>query len=222
MAANRSNTKKTSYRKTGPSPRSGGNRNPDRSYKVRLEVLVMTAALCLLIGYVGRPLIEGDGSGERRAQTPLFQPVNPGQGTSGAQSTGFFASLLAAVERTPNSAAAWTNLGNAYFDSDQYEPAIDAYKRSIEIEPLDPNVITDMGIMYRRIGRPDEALQAFSEASRIDPSHQMSRFNAGIVLLYDKRDRSGALQAWQELARMNPSFVAPDGSLITELVDSLR
>ena len=50
----------------------------------------------------------------------------------------------------PDDEAIWREFGNAYFDRDQYPEAIDAYRRSLEIDPGNANVWTDMGIMYRK------------------------------------------------------------------------
>ena len=48
--------------------------------------------------------------------------------------------LEPATGDSPESAASWTALGNAYFDSDQYSEAIDAYTRSLDIDSSNPNV----------------------------------------------------------------------------------
>ncbi len=61
-----------------------------------------------------------------------------------------------------------------------------------------------MGIMYRKSGQFDKAVEAFRQAARDDPKHLNSRFNLGIVLKYDKNDFPGAIQAWEEFLKLNP------------------
>jgi tetratricopeptide (TPR) repeat protein len=78
-----------------------------------------------------------------------------------------------------------------------------------------------MGIMYRRIGQARKAIENFDEAIRINPSHQMSRFNKGIVLLHDLNDRAGARQAWEKLFEMNPDFQAQGGQSLRQLLNGL-
>ena len=110
------------------------------------------------------------------------------------------------------------NLGNAYFDTGDHEKAITAYKKALDMEPENADVWTDLGVMYRRSGNPTEAVRAFNKAIQINPRHQQSRFNKGIVLMYDLKDRKGALQAWQELVNINPEARAPNGQLVKELL----
>jgi tetratricopeptide (TPR) repeat protein len=136
--------------------------------------------------------------------------------------SGYIEILEERVSENPDDQDLWTELGNAYFDSDRYLEAIDAYRRSLELDSGNANVWTDMGIMYRRIGEYPQALSAFERAVREDPAHQMSRFNRGIVLYYDMEDTIGAFQSWDELAKLNPNFRTPDGRTIVEMLRDLR
>jgi len=76
--------------------------------------------------------------------------------------------------------------------------------------------------MYRRAGKPLEAVKAFQEAVRIDPEHEIARFNMGIVLLHDLNDREGSLRAWEELVHVNPSAKAPGGQSLKEFIERLK
>jgi tetratricopeptide (TPR) repeat protein len=134
----------------------------------------------------------------------------------------YIEALQKRASENPDDQYIWTELGNAYFDSDQYLKSIDAYQRSLEIDPSNANVWTDMGIMYRRIGEYSKALEAFDRAMSENPSHQMSRFNKGIVLFYDLEDRIGAFQSWDQLAKTNPNFRTPDGRTIVQMMRDLR
>jgi len=133
---------------------------------------------------------------------------------------------IAALERQtqaePGNAKAWTELGNAYFDSNQYEKSISAYRKSLELDPGNPNVWTDMGVMYRRSGKPEEAIKAFDQAIAADPKHEVSRMNKGIVMLHDLNDFSGAIQAWEGLLEVNPIAMAPNGVSIDQMVTQLK
>ena len=76
--------------------------------------------------------------------------------------------------------------------------------------------------MYRRIGEPRKVIYAFDRAVAEDPSHQMSRFNRGIVLFYDLDDRVEAFQSWDELVKLNPNFRTPTGQTIVQMMTGLR
>jgi hypothetical protein len=55
---------------------------------------------------------------------------------------------------------------------------------------------------------------------KIDPRHEISRFNKGIVLMHDLQDQKGALQAWEELVKINPIAKAPLIPLPRRLTDN--
>ncbi len=115
--------------------------------------------------------------------------------------------LLDKTRLNPDQAEAWTQLGNYYFDINQYLKSIEAYKRSVELKPDDPEVMTDLGIMYRRVGEPEKAAELFRKVTQIDPRHAQSLFNLGIVLQNDLKDLSGAIEAWEKYLRIAPDNV---------------
>ncbi|NTW92148.1 MAG: tetratricopeptide repeat protein, partial [Methanoregulaceae archaeon] len=72
-------------------------------------------------------------------------------------------------------------------------------------KPDNPDVRTDMGIMYRKLGQFDKALEEFKKAAQTDPKHVNSRYNIGLVLLHDKQDMKGAINAWEEYLKVDPN-----------------
>jgi len=109
------------------------------------------------------------------------------------------------VKKDPKNLPAWVELGNLYFDTDQPKEAIEAYSRYLAVKPDNPDVRTDMGIMYRRLGQFDRALEEFRKAAQSDPKHVNSRYNIGLVLLHDKQDIQGAVKAWEEFLKVDPN-----------------
>ena len=76
--------------------------------------------------------------------------------------------------------------------------------------------------MYRRSGNPQEAIRSFDKAAEVDPKHEISRMNKGIVLLHDLNDMDGAIRAWEELLKVNPVAMAPTGRSIDEMVQQMK
>ncbi len=113
--------------------------------------------------------------------------------------------LEAAARNAPQNAQALIALGNFYFDANQYPKAIDAYLRALAVDPKNPDVRTDLGTMYRAVNDYDKAIQQFREAARLDPTHKNSRFNLGVVLQNDKKDIAGAIAAWENFLKVDPS-----------------
>lgn len=114
------------------------------------------------------------------------------------------ATLEGIVAREPDNRNAWVQLGNNFFGSDQPIKAIEAYERALELGPDDPNVITDQGTMFRRVGWYDRAVANFQRAAELDPNHVQSRYNMGVVYRYDLQDFPRAIQAWESFLALNP------------------
>ncbi|MBA3010083.1 MAG: tetratricopeptide repeat protein [Proteobacteria bacterium] len=126
--------------------------------------------------------------------------------------------LLAQIANSPNDVSTWTQLGHAYYDTEQFAKAIDVYIKSLSLKPDNPDVLTDLGIMYRRSNQPDMAIESFDKAIRIDPKHESSRFNKGIVLMNDLKEREKALETWEKLLEINPIFMSSKDQSLDQLI----
>jgi tetratricopeptide (TPR) repeat protein len=83
--------------------------------------------------------------------------------------------------------------------------AIDAYAKALELDANDPNLLTDQGVMYRRVGWYDKAITNFKKANELNANHQQSLYNLGIVYRYDLEDFASAIDAWTRFLALNPS-----------------
>ncbi len=197
----------------------------DNDY-VKKELMLVVALIALVIGFLGGIFYSAFQEGPTGrlptasgpAQAPQQQQSQPGMSNEQARS---ILSLEQEVAINPTNVEAWTQLGHVYFDTNNFTKAIRAYNKSLELSPDNPNVLTDLGVMYRRNGQPDKAIASFDRAMAIAPTHEQSRFNKGIVLRYDLNDREGAIKAWEELLRINPSAMAPNGQPLSEAIKSL-
>ena len=190
----------------------------DAGNYVRKETFLMVTLLALAVGFFGGVVFAVFKS-DSKTPTPSA-PVQ--MGTPAPAGSDRIAALKREAEANPGNANAWTELGNAYFDSNQFEASIGAYRKSLELNPGNPNVWTDMGVMYRRSDKPQEAIKAFEQAIAADPKHEISRMNKGIVLLHDLNDFNGAIEAWEGLLEVNPIAMAPNGISIDQMVTQLK
>ncbi|MDY7002253.1 MAG: tetratricopeptide repeat protein [Thermodesulfobacteriota bacterium] len=150
-------------------------------------------------------------------------PQGMGQPQGGSSRHGAMtAALEEEVSLHPDNVRAWTQLGNAYFDSEMFEKAIRAYKRSLELNPTDANVWTDLGVMYRRSGQPQKAIESFENAILNDGKHEIAWFNKGLVLMHDMEDAQAAVRTWEKLAEINPNAKTPNGQPLKELIEKLK
>jgi cytochrome c-type biogenesis protein CcmH/NrfG len=193
-------------------------KNADAQH-VRKETFWLVTLLALAVGFFGGVMF-----GVFKTDT-VDLPGQPAPSPTQATDSGK-ASMIAALEKetqsNPGNLEAWIELGNSYFDTNQYEKSIGAYRKALEISPDNANVLTDMGVMYRRSGNPQEAISAFDKAIEVDPKHEVSRMNKGIVLLHDLKDTDGAIKAWEGLLEINPVAMAPTGRSVDEMIQQIK
>jgi len=190
---------------------------PDPKNYIRKETALLIGLLALAAGFFGGvffgvyksgPSVKGMPS----ASSPAAEKELQDQ----------IAALERETQQNPSNVAAWVELGNAYFDTDQFEKSIQAYRKALELKPDNADVWTDMGVMQRKAGRPQEAVKAFDQAMTVNPKHEVSRLNKGIVLFHDLQDAAGALRAWEGLLEINPTAMAPGGVSVDQMVQSLK
>jgi len=134
----------------------------------------------------------------------------PAASASAVNYTQQIAMLEGIVAKEAGNRNAWVQLGNAYFDSNQPMKSIKAYDKALELNGNDPNVLTDQGVMFRRIGQFPNAISNFEKAAKIDPQHTQSLMNLGVVYRYDLQDFDKAKKAWERYLKVNPSGPGSD------------
>jgi cytochrome c-type biogenesis protein CcmH/NrfG len=132
------------------------------------------------------------------------------------------ANLEKDVAVNPNDFLLWTQLGNLYYDTNQPDKAIKAYTRSLELHTGNANLLTDLGVMYRSVGQSKKAIEYFDRAIALDPTHQPSRLNKGIVLMYDIQESDRAIAVWEELLRMDPKAMTASGDSVADFVEQVK
>jgi cytochrome c-type biogenesis protein CcmH/NrfG len=111
-------------------------------------------------------------------------------------------------------------LGNLYFDAEQYSEAITWYEAAHALKPSDPNVSTDLGVAYYYTNQPDRAIAQFQKSLTADPKHTKTLLNLGIVKAFGKQDLEGAAQAWEQVIALAPN--TPEGQAAKKALDGLR
>lgn len=157
-------------------------------------------------------------------QTPQMPPGMPGQQGGNPMTSPLMAQAKAMEDqaaKSPNDPVVWAKLGDTYFDAELPDRSVMAYQKSLALKPGQPNVWTDMGVMLRMMNQTQEALKAFEQAASLDPKHEQSRLNIGVVKLFDLKDTPGAIAAWKELLAVNPEAKMPDGKRVADAVKEL-
>lgn len=191
--------------------------NTKQKKPARKDSPIIYIALAFIVGFLSGAAFAVYKMGPETTQTATSQQNNMSD-----QQIQAIAHLEQEVTGNPDKFQAWTQLANLYFDTGQYPKAVKAYEKSLELHSGNANIWTDLGIMYRRTKQPQKAIEAFDKAIVMDPSHIYSRLNKGIVLLYDLNDYDGAINAWENLLKMNPEAKMGNGESVREFVDSIK
>jgi tetratricopeptide (TPR) repeat protein len=201
------------------------NTRKETCHSVSRGAAILGAGLALLVGlYLGFTL---HGLVGGKASAPETQPAAQAPAMPGAPAVNpALADRVKALEKQtqlePANAAAWTELGNLYFDTEQPDKAITAYEKALTLDPKQPDVLTDQGVMYRQVGKFDKALECFNKAIAINPGHIIAQFNKSVVLEHDKHDKAGAIAALKELAAKNPKAVLPGGHTVDQAIQEMQ
>jgi tetratricopeptide (TPR) repeat protein len=127
--------------------------------------------------------------------------------------------LQLAAKQSPRSAAAWTNLGDALMDSQRFAEAIEAYDKTLALEPKNVNVLVDQGTCYRGIGKFDKAVEQYRKAIKIDPGFPNAHRNLGVVLSADLHKNKEGIIEFQRYLEILPN--APDAEAIRQSIREL-
>ncbi|HSL24287.1 MAG TPA: tetratricopeptide repeat protein [Vicinamibacterales bacterium] len=125
---------------------------------------------------------------------PAPKPVDPEQ----------VRALESAASTAPRDAKPRVQLGNLYFDAEQFTEAIRWYEQALQIDPRNVNVSTDLGVSYYYSNQADRALAQFDKSLSIDPTHAKTLLNVGIVRAFGKQDLKGASEAWEQVVKIAP------------------
>lgn len=118
--------------------------------------------------------------------------------------------LLAQLKTDPNNAPLLYQVGNLYYDAQQYPEAVSYYENSLKVNPNATDVRTDLGTAYHLMGQPDRAIQEYDQVLKIDGKHANALFNEGMVKWQDKMDMAGAITAWKHLLETHPDYPQKD------------
>jgi tetratricopeptide (TPR) repeat protein len=113
------------------------------------------------------------------------------------------AEALQKTQKEPDGLAAWRELGNAYYDGDQPQQAIEAYDRALALAPDDADILNDQGAMYRQLGDFTRALANFEKALKIAPYNLESLYNVGYVNAFDLNRMDKAREAWRRYLELD-------------------
>jgi tetratricopeptide (TPR) repeat protein len=128
--------------------------------------------------------------------------------------------LQTVAEKDPKNIESRVQLGNLFFDAEQYPQAITWYEQALTLNPADTNVSTDLGVAYYYTNQPDRALAQFDKSLANEPKHIKTLLNVGIVRAFGKNDLPGAAKAWEEVVAISPD--SPEGQAAKKGLEGVK
>jgi tetratricopeptide (TPR) repeat protein len=117
--------------------------------------------------------------------------------------------LLAGSTRLPAillTADDYFTRGNAYYEAGDYERALEAYNRALELKPDFAAVLNNRGNALYELKRHEDALKDFNRALELEPDDPMTLNNRGTTL--DEMGRYGdALRDYDRSLELRPDYV---------------
>ncbi len=79
------------------------------------------------------------------------------------------------IRRQPEDAAAHHNLGTVKMRMRRFQPAVEAFQKSLEYRPNSSPTYLHLGYALRECGRLEEAIQAWEQVLRLDPGNSEAK-----------------------------------------------
>lgn len=201
---------------------------PRSEWTTRQALILMV--LCLSIGIGGGWLIRNVRQSKQITSAPASAPVQAASVPAAAQKPGpaelksmadtQAAPLIEQLKADPRNPEILTNIGNLYYDAQQYPTAVDFYNRALLSKPSDAAARTDMATAYWYLGNTDRAIDEFNKALTYAPTNPNTLFNLGLVKWQGKHDGAGAIAEWKTLLANNPNYEAKDK--VQQMLDQVQ
>jgi tetratricopeptide (TPR) repeat protein len=187
---------------------------------VKNENIVMIV-VALIVGLLGGFLVFSI-TNKQKVQVASGPAVPMGSGSPTDYQTRIN-ELEKIVMQKPEDRQAWVQLGNDYFDTEQPQKAVTAYQKALDLAPTDPsnaNIVTDQGIMFRKLGMFDRAISNFDKATKLDPKHTQCLYNLGIVYATDLKQADKAIKAWNDFLKLDSN--SPQAQQVKQMLEQLK
>lgn len=99
----------------------------------------------------------------------------------------------------------WCSVGSTLFNQGKYEESIQAYNKSIKLNPQYALAWFNKGTALGQLGKYDEEIQACDKAIQLDPQYAEAWYNKGTA--QDKQGKyDAAIQAFDKAIEINPQY----------------
>lgn len=139
------------------------------------------------------------------------------EGVAGAPMVKRINRLRRELDQDPGNMAAAVELADIYQRAGMWDQAAGFYEQALEIEAEHPQLLVNLGLCYRSLGRFEDALESFELAYRKDPQNWQSLFNKVVVAALDLQRFEVAVGAMNALEAMPEVPGGPDREQLGQL-----
>ena len=136
-------------------------------------------------------------------------PVDGASGADAQRLRQQVAELEGLLAANPNDAGLMAAMGNIYFDASRWPDARDWYEKALQVSSGDPNILTDLAVVYRNLGEFERSIELLDRAIAVNSGHWQAWYNKVVVYQFDLHrhdDAAEALETLQELKKSNPAI----------------
>jgi cytochrome c-type biogenesis protein CcmH/NrfG len=130
--------------------------------------------------------------------------------------------LLAKLKTDPNNSDLLNQIGTLYKATHQFKEAAGYFQKALDADPKNVAARTDLASCLFYEGDADGAIQQLEKSLSYDPKDANSLFNLGMIRLQAKNDPSGAVTAWQQLLKLNPTLAGDKKTAVQKLIAEAR
>ena len=92
-------------------------------------------------------------------------------------------------------------------EAERFEAAADRLEAIVEVEPDNPAIFYNLGVVYTFLKREDEALEHFRRTVQLNAEYVEAWYNMGQIYLISKRDFSLALNCFDRATAIRPDYI---------------
>jgi cytochrome c-type biogenesis protein CcmH/NrfG len=123
------------------------------------------------------------------------------------------------VAKLPKDFAKLVEMGNHYFDHQQFHDAMVIYKKALEIDSTDFNVRTDYAAALNFMGDFAGAKRELEFVLAQNPKHAVATFNLGVVYI-NTGDHANARKYWNKYLELDPN--SPRAGEVRKMLAELK
>ncbi|MDI6851734.1 MAG: tetratricopeptide repeat protein [bacterium] len=97
------------------------------------------------------------------------------------------------------------DLGDLYYDMENFEKAIEFYKEAVEFEPFDPIILNNLALSYFQNEQIDLAIETIKKAIELNPM-EAEYYDNLAMMLYEKGEVEECLKELYKATEINPTF----------------